>query len=214
MLTVLGEESGMICAMTHLRFAGLAHDEQIAALERIVRGNAVLMDALTTVRELGLPDAWIASGAIYNSVWNELTGRPLLTGIKDVDLIYFDAADPSFDAEDRIIARVNARFAGFVLPVETRNQARVHLWYPERFGHAYPKLTHATQSLDYYASKTHAVAVRLDAGDTLRVEAPFGLDLMFSFRMVPNHALANRETHERKGARAKAIWPELVVEPW
>ena len=37
---------------------------------------------------------------------------------------------------------------------------------------------------------------------------------MFSFRLVPNYALDNRETHEKKGARIKAVWPEVAVEPW
>jgi hypothetical protein len=37
---------------------------------------------------------------------------------------------------------------------------------------------------------------------------------MFSFRLTPNRRLDNRLAHERKAARAKAIWPELLVEPW
>jgi hypothetical protein len=37
---------------------------------------------------------------------------------------------------------------------------------------------------------------------------------MFSFRLTPNRLTENRETHEIKAARAIAIWPELVVEPW
>ena len=56
-----------------------------------------------------------------------------------------------------MIARAAEVFSGTPVPVEVRNQARVHLWYPARFGNAYPKLTHTTQSLQYYASQTHAV---------------------------------------------------------
>jgi hypothetical protein len=36
---------------------------------------------------------------------------------------------------------------------------------------------------------------------------------VFSFRLVPNHALDNRATHEKKAAKLKAIWPELTVVP-
>ena len=65
-----------------------------------------------------------------------------------------------------------------------------------------------------YASKTHSVAVRLEADDTLTILAPFGLDDIFSFRVVPNPALMNRPAHDAKGARAKAQWPEITVVPW
>ncbi len=200
--------------MDHLRYAGLPRGDQIAALDRIVRAEPVVMSVLCVLRDLGLPDAWLTSGAIYNTVWNRLTGRAALTGIKDFDVIYFDDTDLGYEAEDRVIARVTCALAGIGVPVEVRNQARVHLWFPARFGMDYPKLTHATQSLDYYASQTHAVAMRLEADDRFSVVAPFGLDHMFSFRMVPNRVLDNRETHARKSARAKAIWPELEIEPW
>jgi hypothetical protein len=44
--------------------------------------------------------------------------------------------------------------------------------------------------------------------------APFGLDDMFAMVIRPNRRLNNAATHDAKAARAKAIWPEVVVEPW
>lgn len=200
--------------MSHLRFSGLSDQKQRQALETIIRTTPVLLDVLVRLRSLDLPDAWLTSGAIYNSVWNHLTGRPTLTGIKDFDVIYFDDSDVGYAAEDAVIARAAEAFTDCPVPIEVRNQARVHLWYPARFGSAYPQLANATQSLDYYASQTHAVAVRLRDGGELDIVAPFGLDLMFSFRVAPNRALDNRETHEKKAARIRAVWPEVAVEPW
>ncbi len=213
-LPVLPRDSHYGFAMNHLRYAGLPAKEQTEALKTIIRTEPVLMAVLDRLRALALPDAWLTSGALYNTVWNRLTGRPPLTGINDFDLIYFDDSDLSYEAEDRAIARATSLFAELGMKIELRNQARVHLWFPQRFGMAYPQLTHTTQSLEFYASKTHAVAARLAEDGHLDIEAPFGLDDIFSFRMVPNRALNNRETHERKCLRAKAIWPELVIEPW
>ena len=68
--------------------------------------------------------------------------------------------------------------------------------------------------LGRYASKTHAVGVRLNEADALEIVAPFGLDDLFSFRMVPNPVLDNRVAHASKAQRAKAIWPELTIVPW
>jgi len=198
----------------HLRLAGADPAVQRAALVAIVRGQPHLMRILEGMNALGLPDPLLGSGAIYNTVWNVLTGRPPLTGIKDADVVYFDAADTSYAAEDRVIHRAAAHFAGLPIPVEVRNQARVHLWFPQKFGVAYPRLRNSAEMLLYFASRTHAVAVRLEADGEITVHAPFGLDDMFSFRITPNPAIENGRTHAEKAARAKAIWPELTVVPW
>lgn len=200
--------------MDHLRYSGQPFDVQRAALETIVRNDAVVLRLLTTLRAIDLPDWLVVSGAIYNLVWNVLTGRPPQQGVKDIDVAYFDAGDLSYEAEDVVIRRLAGAFAGWPLPVEVRNQARVHLWFPERFGQTVPPLASSAEMLTRFASKTHAVGVRLEADDSLVVHAPFGLDDLFSFRLVPNPALDNRSTHERKAARPKAVWPEIEIVAW
>lgn len=172
------------------------------------------MAVLDGLRVLDLPDAWLVAGAIYNSVWNVLTVRPALTGIKDVDIFYFDDSDLSWEAEDRVIKRLEAHFADLPLPVEPRNQARVHLWFPQKFDQPFAPLASSGEMLGRYASKTHAVAARLEKNGEMAILAPFGLDDIFSFRIVPNHVLANEKAHTEKAARAKRIWPELTVIPW
>ncbi|MGV3573633.1 MAG: nucleotidyltransferase family protein [Devosia sp.] len=197
----------------HLRFAGADAEVQRQALIDIIADDPLLMRLLQGMVELELPDPLVGSGAIYNVVWNVLTGRERHRGIKDADLVYFDPHDLSYDAEDQVIRRAEAQFAGNAIPVEVRNQARVHLWFPKKFGLAYPELTCSADMLLYFATRTHAVAARIENGKIV-VFAPFGLDDMFSFRLTPNPALANRATHERKAARAMQLWPELQFEPW
>ncbi len=77
-----------------------------------------------------------------------------------------------------------------------------------------PPLASADEALTRYASTTHAIGVRLTADDNLDIYAPFGLQDVFEMVVRPNHALPNQATHERKGARALAIWPQLEVIPW
>ncbi|KQU98857.1 nucleotidyltransferase family protein [Devosia sp. Root105] len=198
----------------HLRFAGQPAATQAAALCDIIRSTPLLIDVLEQLSTLDLPDTWLVSGAIYNTVWNQLTGRPPLTGINDIDLFYFDASDLSYEAEDQAIKRADQLFAGLPLPVQLRNQARVHLWYPERFGEAYPALSSSREAIDRFASLTHAVGARLDGAGEIELYTPFGLDDLFSFRIVPNRRMNNRATHEKKAERARSVWPEIVVEAW
>jgi len=200
--------------MHHLRYAGLPFVEQALALEKILRADAAVWPAIEGARQFDLPDWMIVSGALYNTVWNHLTGKPSGFGIKDIDLFYHDACDLSWEAEDAVIQRGATHFAGLSLPVEIRNQARVHLWYRQRFGGDSPVFRSSAHSLQHFASQTHAVGVRLDHDDRLTIDAPFGVDHIFAFGMVPNRTTDNRRTHTDKAARAKALWPELVVEAW
>jgi hypothetical protein len=198
----------------HLHFSGLSDDAQRDELERMIRSSPLLMEVLVGLREDGLPDHLLVAGAIYNRVWNRLTGRPDLTGINDIDVFYYDASDIGWDAEDVVIKRLGTRFAHLPIPVQVRNQARVHLWFPQKFGTAFEPLTSSAEMLGRYASKTHSVGARLEADDTLTIVAPFGLDDILSMRIVPNPVLANKKAHEAKAARAKSMWPEVTVLPW
>ena len=183
-------------------------------LERIVRADSHLMQLLNVARAADLPQWRVVAGCIYQTVWNSLTGRPTRTGINDYDVIYFDPADLSEETEAATEARIRADLPDFPARVEVCNQARVHSWFEEYFGVAYPPLSSADEALTRYASATHAVGVRLTRDDRLDVFAPFGLDDIFGMIVRPNYALPNKATHERKAARARKIWPELRVVPW
>ena len=183
-------------------------------LAAIIGADPDLMRLMRAIRPLRLPQWRLVAGCLYQTVWNTLTGRPRGTGIKDYDLIYFDPTELSFEAEDAVIRRVAAATAGCVGPVEMRNQARVHLWFAERFGADYPQLASADESLRYYASVVHAVGVRLDDDDRLDIVAPFGLDDVFAMLIRPNYALANAASHTAKAERARTIWPEVTVIAW
>ncbi len=194
------------------RFADTSEAQLHMELERIIRATPFLMKTLSRARDMNLPDCWLVSGAIYNRVWNALTGRPARYGIKDIDLFYFDP-DTSWEAEDRVIRSAAQVFAPDP-PVELRNQARVHLWYEAHFGQAYAPLKSSREGIDRFAAKTHAVGVRLLVSGPMEIYAPYGLGDIFALRVVPNTMQNNQATHEAKAARQLALWPELEIIPW
>ncbi len=183
-------------------------------LADIVRADPGLMHVLTTVRGLGLIDWRVFSGAVYQSVWNAVTGRPAGYGRKDYDLGYFDP-DTSWDAEDVVIKRVAAAFdEPFRSDVEVRNQARVHLWFPDRFGEPYEALTGTDEALGRFVAPAFAVGVRLEADDAISIAAPFGLEDVFSLTLRPNPDRPLARGWNKAVASARARWPELtVIEP-
>lgn len=184
-----------------------------ARLEAIVRATPNLMSVLRTVQTLDLPDWLIFSGAVYQPVLNHLTGRALDWGIKDYDLAYFDATDTSYEAEDVVIRKVVAAFAPPLRDlVETRNQARVHLWFEGKFGEPYPPLSRSAEALERFVSPLFAVGVRLEADERLSIAAPFGLADLFALRLRPN-PIRRTNGFERVSANLAARWPELEIQP-
>lgn len=184
-----------------------------ARLEEILRRSEPLMQVLRTLRDLDPPDWLVFSGAIYQRVFNDLTGRPLDYGIKDYDVGYFDDSDISYEAEDIVIRRVAAAFPSPLREmVEVRNQARVHVWFEGHFGEPYAPLGSCVEALTRFVSPVFAVAVRLESDDAMRIHAPFGLDDLFALRMRHN---PNRRSPNfaRIAAGAQARWPELIVIP-
>src|SRR5215468_2319869 len=134
----------------------IKREEQRRRFEAIVRGDADLVRLLNAARELRLPQWRIVAGCLYQTVWNVLTNKPVRTGIKDYDLIYIDDTDLSWEAEDKVVRLVNARMSDLPAPVQVRNQARVHLWFKQRFDADYAPLRCADESLVRYASVVHA----------------------------------------------------------
>ena len=186
-------------------------DDLETRLVAIVRRQPQLMQVLTTVRALDLPDWRIFSGAVYQAVWNHQTGRAIGYGIKDYDLGYFDP-DTSYDAEDAVIRRVASAFPPPLRDlVEVRNQARVHLWFHDRFGEPYEPLSGTDEALSRFVAPAFSVGIRLEADDRITVAAPFGLDDLFAMTLRPNPNRPKAKGWDRAVAGARDRWPELTV---
>lgn len=176
----------------------------------LVLRNPVNNAILQHLPSLGLADAWLVSGCLFQTVWNIQTGRDAQHGINDYDLFYFDP-DTSYAAEDAVIRRVREAFADVSLAIEVRNQARVHLWYTEKFGAPYPPLSRASDGIDRFLMPCAQVGLRANAHE---VYAPKGfadvVDMIVRPNSTPNFQVAR---YDEKTARWKACWPELTVLP-
>jgi hypothetical protein len=172
--------------------------------------NPVNRSILGRMPGLGLSDAWLVAGSLFQTVWNERTGRRPCHGIRDYDIFYFDP-DVSWDAEDRVIGRCASAFGDLGVKVEVRNQARVHLWYRERFGADYPPLGCSTNAIDRFLAPTCMVGIAPMATG-MQVYAPFGFGDVEALIVRPNLCPNFRaDRYVEKAARWKQCWPELTV---
>ncbi len=137
-----------------------------------IRQNVTNRNILARLPDLDLPDAWLVAGSLFQTVWNSLTHQPATFGIRDYDIFYFDDRDLSWQAEDDAIRRVEQRFSDLDASIEVHNQARVHLWYADKFGIAYPPLRSATEAIDRFFATACQVGIKPDAQGGLTVYAP------------------------------------------
>jgi hypothetical protein len=189
----------------HSREAMSQDDFLAAALRNPV--NEIIADELF---RLALPDAWVVSGCLVQTVWNVLTKRAADYGIADYDVFYFDP-DTSWQAEDAVIRQVQKQLAKPGVMIEVRNQARVHLWYPQKHGLPYPALQSSTQGIDRFLTKNTQVGIRRTQGG-FDVYAPNGFDdiaaMIVRPNPGPNFSAAN---YAAKAKRWKSLWPEITV---
>ncbi|MFZ4271649.1 nucleotidyltransferase family protein [Streptomyces arboris] len=188
--------------------------EQLDELRSVLSRNEVLTEVMARAAALELPGCYVTAGCLFQTVWNVVTGKPSTHGIKDYDIFYFDGTDLSWEAEDAVIKMGQEVFAGLPAEVEIRNEARVHLWYEEKFGVPCRPYDSTEAAIDSFAATTCCLGVRLEPGGGWRVYAPHGISDVFNLVVRPNPVLAPREVYEAKAARWRDEWPELTVLPW
>jgi uncharacterized protein len=182
--------------------------EFVAAVLR----NPINATILARLPQLGAQDAWLVSGALFQTVWNGLTHRAPNYGIKDYDVFYFDS-DTSWDAENDVIVRAKHIFADVDAAIEVRNQARVHLWYEAKFGAPYPPLAYATDGIDHFLMHNAQVGIR-PHGESYEIYVPHGFDDIARMIVRPNRTPNFRaDRYREKADRWKSLWPEITILP-
>ena len=186
----------------------MSHSDRLRAL---VRASPVLMDALRAARGADPPDWLVNAGAIRDLVWDALHDRPPAIP-RDVDVGFFDPGDLTPAREAEVMATLQQRAPE--LPWDAKNQAAVHLWYPERFGVAVEPFSSTAEAVATFPETASCVGLRLAPDDELLVVAPYGLDDLFGLvcrhnpARVPASFYAQRVSE--KGWRER--WPRLSVE--
>ena len=180
-------------------------------------GNPHNAELLRRLPSLGLPDCWLVAGCLFQCVWNDAAGRSTADGVKDYDIFYFDAADLSYDAEDRAIAHARSALADLHIDFDLKNEARVHLWYEQRFGRPYSRLQSARDGIDSFLVAGTCIGLAPATNDGSKDNAvdlyvPFGLGDIFDGILRPNPLSSDgTSAFAAKAKSYQSRWPHLTI---
>ncbi|WP_053005599.1 nucleotidyltransferase family protein [Kiloniella spongiae] len=176
-----------------------------ARLIHFLHSSDFLMDSLKTVRDLKLPDCWIAAGLIRNSFWDHLHHLTIPPLKSDIDVIYFDPRDTRqrteqiYEEKLRSVApKIEAIFGNW----SVKNQARMHQVNRDR-----PYLD-CRDALQHWPETVTALAARLTPEGNIDLLHPFGLDDLYQKRIRPCPYFKEHKLFEFKVRQDKKRWQD------
>ena len=174
-------------------------------LIEIAMANPANAEIARRLPSIGLDQCMLTAGCLFQAVWNHQAGLPAAWGIKDYDVFYFDE-DVSWEAENEVIVAARKLFYDLDVNIEIKNQARVHLWYGQRFGRAYPKLQSAKDGIDRYLIAGTCIGLDVVTGE---VYAPYGLSDVEEGLLRINPVNHQPDLFDQKARSYQARWPFL-----
>lgn len=196
---------GLIYALGYLMSMKLKNK-----LISILKKSDAVMAAVDLCHAYGLPNHYVAGGVVTQTIWNDLLNRPLTENIKDIDVVYYNANEP-LAAQREHEKTLNMQMMGGV-PLDLKNQAYVHQWYPEKFGKVIQTYQLTEDGIDSWLS-AFAVGVRR-VDQEYDIYAPYGLEDLFAMRICPNKKIMPQDSYEKMVKSFQERWPAVSIEDW
>ena len=162
--------------------------------------NRALLERLPV---LGLPQCYLTGGCLFQAVWNSRLGWEADRHVRDYDVSYFDPTDLSWEAEDRAIRQVNEATVDLGVRVELSNQARVHVWYEQKFGTPGIVLGSSKEAISRFLMPCCCLGIEVATGALF---APFGLADTWEGILRPNPSNLQPERFRAKAADYQLRW--------
>ena len=182
---------------------------QTAALQMLLAGDPLRLNALEAVAALHLPDCWIGAGFVRDAVWDHLHGYDVADPTGDVDVIWYDPASPQAEVDRRIEQQLRGAMPKLCWSV--KNQARMHV----RNGDT--PYASVADAMRHWPETATAVAARLQPSGSIEISAPHGLDDLFALRLRPTPRFLTDKLPIFMDRVSSKCWidryPKLSLEP-
>ncbi|WP_311764850.1 nucleotidyltransferase family protein [Paenibacillus agricola] len=163
------------------------------------------MQDLSIIRDLNLPDSYIAAGYIRNYIWDVLHDFPERTPLNDIDVVYYNPDELDEENEKTYEQKLKRETGNSLWSV--KNQARMHIKNGDQPYHS------IEDALSQWPETATAIGVKLENDNRVSVVCPYGLEDIFEFR-VKKSPLFKDEGHYRYRVNQKnwkGLWPKLEI---
>ncbi len=187
-----------------MRLSGMLTENTFRDIVTSIPENAEILAAM---EQLKLPDCYLTAGCLFQPIWNRKSNQPDLQNVRDFDVFYYDS-DVSWEAENCVIESAAKPLGPLADRVEIRNQARVHLWYEQRFGSPIAPLKHSRDGIDQFLISCTCVGIEVS---TRELYAPYGLSELSDGVLRMNPANPKPDLFRVKALDYQSRWPWLSI---
>ncbi|MCK8079963.1 nucleotidyltransferase family protein [Vibrio sp. 1CM24A] len=170
----------------------------------LIKQDPLRMQVLNCVAQLDLPQCYVAAGFVRNLVWDHLHGYAFPTPLNDIDVIYFDPIDTSYESDLRFEAPLKQRLPE--LNWQVRNQASMHTRNGDE------PYQGSLDAMSYWPEKETAIAVKQSLNGDVECISSFGLESLFDLQITPN-SKRNRDIFDQRVQSKGWLtqWPKLTI---
>ncbi|CAK2152454.1 Nucleotidyltransferase-like protein [Vibrio crassostreae] len=170
----------------------------------LIKQDPLRMQVIDCVSQLDLPQCYVAAGFVRNLVWDHLHGYTSPTPLNDIDVIYFDPIDTSYESNLRYEALLKQRLPE--LNWQVRNQACMHIRNGDE------PYQGSLDAMSYWPEKETAVAIKQSLTGDIECNSAFGLESLFDLKVTPNPK-RNRDIFDQRVQSKGWLtqWPKLTI---
>ena len=182
----------------------------------ILRKNKELMYVLDYVDSLGLNNYYIVSGIIFQTIWNYLDKIDLNTGIKDIDVVYYNDKNLSVDVDLMYYRKIQNYVdnLGINYDIDVSNEARMHIWKEANCNTKVKPYKSTEDAISRWLATVSAVGLTKKNGE-LFIYAPYGVEDIFTKTIRPIKIVDNnKELYKKKVISWSERFNNLNIIDW
>ncbi len=182
----------------------------------IIKKNKDLMQILDYIEGLDLPNFYIVSGSVFQTIWNYLDNKNLNNNIKDIDIIYYDKNNLSKKLEKELEDKIFDHFKsiGIIYEFDVTNEARMHLQINKKYNKKIKQYQNSEDAINQFIVTTHAIGITKEK-EKIKVYAPYGLNDIFNKTIRPIKHKGNDQTiYNEKVNSWKKRFDNLNIVEW
>ncbi|WML42800.1 nucleotidyltransferase family protein [Neobacillus sp. PS3-40] len=176
---------------------------------REIKKDEWMIQILTTVKSLNLPDWWICAGFVRSKIWDLIHDFDSRTPLSDIDVIFFDKKNTNEVTEKKIEEKLKVLM--YDVPWSVKNQARMHI------KSNLPPYSSSVDGISKFPETVTALGVKVDEKNNVILTAPWGVQDVLNLEVKPTpYFLEGKEQAEIYKNRVvnknwKAVWPRVKI---